>query len=136
MCLLSPVTLGARLGPCRARRAAVSGRVAAVVLICGLSACQGSIPFADHDRYAHFTRDDFREALEPFFAEYNGIRFDGQARAAHHTVLRSIEARRFYVVHTLLDDRGEGTWQIEAEVDLRDEGDPAEPLLRLRRIGP
>jgi len=78
----------------------------------------------------------FEEALALFFEEYEVLRFDPQARQGEYTVLHPLAERRFRVHQTLLDARGDFFWEIEAEVDLREERDPAEPLLRIRRVGP
>ncbi len=41
------------------------GRVAAALLLAGVLVACESDPFGEQDRYAHLSRDDFREALEP-----------------------------------------------------------------------
>jgi superfamily II RNA helicase len=76
----------------------------------------------------------FQECLAVFFEDYAELRFDAEARRSHHTTIRDLGARRFAVAQSLVDDRGDNLWSIEAEVDLADEADPTEPLLRLRRI--
>jgi len=74
-------------------------------------------------------------ALAPFYAEYEQVRFDPPARAADLTLVKERASRYWDVHQTLVDERDERLWHIEAEVDLRD-GVPDEgPLLHLRQIG-
>ena len=75
-------------------------------------------------------------AMEPYYAEYQKLLWNPAARRAHHTAIVERAPRRFTVHQVLLDDRGDNIWVAEAEIDLREERDPSEPLLRLRRIGP
>ncbi len=76
----------------------------------------------------------FRVALAPFVERYGPPLFGAEARRSHHTALRELGGRRFYVTQTLVDEPGDHGWTIEAEVDLRDDGDPVGPLLRIREI--
>jgi len=77
----------------------------------------------------------FEAALAPFLAEYGRIVFDGRARLADQTLIKSVAQRRFEVSQNLLDRNGDGFWHIEGEVDLEGEKAPEGPLLRMRRIG-
>jgi hypothetical protein len=82
-----------------------------------------------------WTAEQIRDSLTPFFTEYQTLRFDAEARRSHHTTIRDLGGRRFAVVQSIVDDRDDDLWAIEAEVDLRSGRDPAGSLLRLRRIG-
>ena len=73
--------------------------------------------------------------LEPFYRDYERIVYDPRARQAHLCVISEKEPRLWEVHQVLLDDRGDDLWNAEGEIDLRDELNPSEPLLRLRRIG-
>ena len=77
----------------------------------------------------------FEAALAPFLAEYGRIVFDGRARLADQTLIKTVAQRRFEVHQKLLDRNGDGFWHIEGEVDLEGERAPEGPLLRMRRIG-
>lgn len=74
-------------------------------------------------------------ALAPFYQEYEAIRFDPPARQAHWTRIDERAPGRFDVRQTLLDDREDGFWCLEGEIDLTRDAPPEEPWLALRRIG-
>ncbi|MEE9606919.1 MAG: DUF3516 domain-containing protein [Myxococcota bacterium] len=77
----------------------------------------------------------FERALAPFLAEYGQIVFTPDARRADRTHLKRSGQRRWDVYQTLVDPAGDELWALEGEVDLEGEKDPADPLVRLRRIG-
>jgi hypothetical protein len=77
----------------------------------------------------------FESELAPFLAEHARVVFEPRARAADKTLLRQTAPRCFAVHQVLCDPQGEDLWQLEGEVDLRDERAPAGPLVRMRRIG-
>jgi superfamily II RNA helicase len=77
----------------------------------------------------------FESALAPFREEYGAIVFTPDARRAHHTSLRTAGPRRFDVSQVLVDASGDNLWALHGEVDLRQERDPEQPLVRLIRIG-
>jgi len=74
------------------------------------------------------------EALAPFHAEHARIAFDPRSRSAHRTRIQSTGPRRWVVQQVLPDPSGDDLWYLEGEVDLRDETDPEEPLVRLRAV--
>jgi len=81
-----------------------------------------------------FTPARIAAALEPYFAEYESISFEPRARAADKTLVRE-RARHFYEAYqTLLDERDDGHFQLELEVDLRDGVPPEGPIVALRGI--
>jgi hypothetical protein len=77
----------------------------------------------------------FEAALQPFLEEYGRVVFDGRARLADQTLIKTLAQRRFEVHQTLLDPSGDGAWHVEGEVDLEGERAPEGPLVRVRRIG-
>jgi len=77
----------------------------------------------------------FAEALAPFFAEHEKLRFDPSARQAHLTRMESRGPRHWSVQQGLLEPAGLGEWVIEGEVSLpEDEPDPDQPLVRILSI--
>jgi hypothetical protein len=74
-------------------------------------------------------------AVEPFYAEFERMVFDPRARQAHLCVITERAPRLWDIHQVLLDDQDENQWNVEGEVDLREERNPSKPLLRLRRIG-
>jgi superfamily II RNA helicase len=74
-------------------------------------------------------------ALTPFYERYDAILYDPRARRGHLCVIDPLEPRRWRVRQVLVDDEDDRFWAIEGEVDLREERNPGDPLLRLRRIG-
>ncbi|MDL2716711.1 MAG: DUF3516 domain-containing protein [Acidobacteriota bacterium] len=77
----------------------------------------------------------FEAAMEPFFAEYGELASGSEARLHHLTQLKSTGPRQWDVTQTLVDPKGDHTWAIFAGIDLRDDGAPDGPILRIRRIG-
>ncbi len=77
----------------------------------------------------------FEAEMAPFFAEYGELVEGAEARLHHLTRMRSTGPRRWEVTQTLLDPKGDQTWAIFADVDLRDSSAPDGPILRIRRIG-
>ncbi len=77
----------------------------------------------------------FEDALAPFLAEYGRIVFDGRARLADQTLIKTLATRRFEIHQKLIDPAGDGFWNLEGDVDLEGERAPEGPLVRLRRIG-
>jgi hypothetical protein len=77
----------------------------------------------------------FEASTAPFFEEYGELLSGAEARLHHLTQLKPAGPRRWEVVQTLLDPKGDHAWAVFAEVDLRDAGAPDGPILRIRRIG-
>ncbi|MDX1631944.1 MAG: DUF3516 domain-containing protein, partial [Thermoanaerobaculia bacterium] len=87
----------------------------------------------DDSRY-RWSQERFQEALEPFFEEYEEVRFDAEARRSHHTVIEKREPRVWEISQTLLDPEGDGFWSLEGGVDLSEGRSLEGPLLTLREI--
>ncbi len=77
----------------------------------------------------------FEAALAPFFAESERLIFDARARRNEHTLIKPLGPRRFAVHQVLLDEREEGLWNVEGEIDLGADAAPEGPLVAVRRIG-
>ncbi|MCB9541916.1 MAG: DUF3516 domain-containing protein [Myxococcales bacterium] len=74
------------------------------------------------------------KALAPFYAAYDRIRFDHDARNAKYTRLVETGPRQWTVTQVLCDDEGDDMWFAEGVIDLRDDPDPAGPLVALTRL--
>ena len=95
---------------------------------------EAATPWLCPDPDDPWTAERLAAELEPFLQEHGAVRFDHEARRAHHTVLREVGPRRWTVHQTLLDPEGEGLWSLVGQIDLT-EGDPGdEPVLRLEGL--
>ena len=87
-----------------------------------------------------FGEQRWRDALDAYFAEYDEIRVDADARASGLLELdRGPEAAaagvwRFRQV--LLDPEGDRDWAVEGVVDLAASEAEGEPVVRVERVGP
>ncbi|MFD5600041.1 DEAD/DEAH box helicase [Leucobacter sp. NPDC058333] len=85
-----------------------------------------------------FGEQRWRDALADYFAEYDDIRVDGDARSAALLELDTSSAPegfwRFRQV--LLDPAGDHDWAIEGSVDLAESEAEGEPVIRVERVGP
>ena len=79
-------------------------------------------------------RDAIEAALEPFYDRYETIIADDRARKNNLSVINEIEPRVWRVRQVLLDEADDRFFALDGEVDLRNEKNPAEPLLRLKTI--
>jgi hypothetical protein len=77
----------------------------------------------------------FERALAPYFEEYDEILFTPDARNSRRTQLRQSGPRSWDVTQVLVDPQGDDIWAIDAAIDLRQQRDPEEPIVRIRRIG-
>ncbi|MEE2643295.1 MAG: DUF3516 domain-containing protein [Myxococcota bacterium] len=75
-----------------------------------------------------------REALIPFYEEYQSIYFSHRARAHEYTLITPEEPRRWSIRQVILDDQGDNMWYLLGEVDLRGIETPEGPLVSLIRI--
>jgi hypothetical protein len=108
-----------------------------------LQALVRALAAGDYEEAARWVRQDpeepwdaarFAAALAPFLAVNERIRFDPAARRADQTVLKSVAPLRWSVQQVLPDPAGDDSWCLAGEIDLRDEPDPAAPLVRLVAI--
>ncbi len=77
----------------------------------------------------------FERALAPYFDEYAEILFTPDARNSRRTRLASSGPRTWNVSQVLVDPQGDHFWAIEAAIDLTQQRDPEDPIVRIRRIG-
>lgn len=72
--------------------------------------------------------------LAPLFESQATLRCDPPARGGHWTRIEAKDALRFEIIQTLIDEEGEGGFQIEALVELEETRLPPGPMLRLRGL--
>lgn len=110
-----------------------------------LHALVSALAEGDYEEAARWIRQDpgdpwdearFASELAPFLAEHGRIALHPEARRAHYVVLKPAGPRRWDVAQALLDPLGESDWALHGDIDLRNEVDPDQPLVRLLRIGP
>ncbi len=77
----------------------------------------------------------FDAALAPILAEIGRIRFDGEARYADKTTVKADGDHVWQVSQALIDFEGEIVASIDGVVDLREDTNPAGPMIRLVAIG-
>jgi superfamily II RNA helicase len=87
------------------------------------------------EREDRWDAERFERAMAPFFEEFGELLSGAEARLHHLTNLRSAGHRQWEVTQILVDPKGEHTWAIFADIDLRDGSAPDGPILRIRRIG-
>jgi superfamily II RNA helicase len=74
--------------------------------------------------------------LRPYLETHGELRFDPAAGRGHHTSVKQFAPRLMRVQHTLLGEHGVPQGWIDAEVDIREGGEPEGPLARLIAIQP
>ena len=77
----------------------------------------------------------FKHTLAPYFEEYEKILFTPEARNSRQTLIKSTGPRRWDVSQVLVDPQGDNLWAIEGAIDLSQQRDPEDPIVRIRRIG-
>ncbi len=98
-----------------------------------------------------WTAEALEQAVRPFVEEYGAIAFDPRARQPFLTRVESTGRHEWRVRQALLPVLGEAVygsefeaeaeaeeevaWQIEARIDLREDSNPAGPMLRLVGVG-
>jgi hypothetical protein len=76
-----------------------------------------------------------RDAMAPYWSEYDTIGIDGDARSA--SFFRLVESPgRWEVQQTLADPAGDGEWRLTASIDLAAAIAEGAPTLRLEQLGP
>ena len=82
-----------------------------------------------------WSADDWREALEGYFAEYDRIGTGGNARNA--ALLHVEKADGVWHVRQVFDDPdGDHDWAISADIDLPASDEAGEPVVTLTDVGP
>jgi superfamily II RNA helicase len=74
-------------------------------------------------------------AMAPYWAEYDSIGIDADARSAQHFRLTE-EPGRWRIEQTLADPVGDGEWRLIATVDLEASMADGAPTLHLEHLGP
>ena len=75
------------------------------------------------------------EAMAPYWAEYDGILTDSDARSASRFTLTE-EPGRWSVTQRISDPAGDGEWRLVASVDLALAETEGAPILHLDALGP
>ena len=73
--------------------------------------------------------------MAPYWAEYDGIGTDADARSTAQFTLAE-EPERWVVTQRLADPAGDGEWRFVAVVDLELAEAEGAPTLRLEELGP
>ncbi|TPV93859.1 MAG: DUF3516 domain-containing protein [Myxococcales bacterium FL481] len=74
-------------------------------------------------------------AMSAYYDEHAELVFDHRARLAEHTLITTQGDHQWRVRQILVDPNDDKDWCVEASIDLRDDTNPAGPLLVLRKIG-
>ena len=74
------------------------------------------------------------EALRPFYADFDTVVFNHQARHAGHTRLEATGPRCWRVRQVICDPLEENFWYLEGEIDLTGIIDPVGPMIALREL--
>jgi len=86
------------------------------------------------EQYPTWSAEALKEAFKPFYAEYEELLFNRDARANHHTVITPSGPRLWQVKQVLLDDQGDRSWRLEGVIDLREQETPEGELFSLTLI--
>jgi superfamily II RNA helicase len=89
--------------------------------------------FALADR-SGWSEQQLAEAMAPYWAEYDSIGTDADARSAQQFTLNE-EAERWVIMQRLADPFGHGEWRFVAIVDLEVAKTEGAPNLRLHQLG-
>jgi superfamily II RNA helicase len=81
-----------------------------------------------------WSEDRLAEAIAPYWAEYDSIGIDADARSAQQFELEE-EPGRWLVTQRLADPAGDGEWRFLAVVDLEQARVDGAPTLRLEQLG-
>ena len=76
-----------------------------------------------------------RQAMEPYWAEYDSIAIDTDARHRRHFTLTEYPDR-WEVTQQLVDPAGDGEWRFSAVINLADAETDGAPMLRMQSLGP
>ncbi|WAS99565.1 DUF3516 domain-containing protein [Nannocystis poenicansa] len=81
-----------------------------------------------------WTPERFAQAMAEYYAEYPTLRFDHGARFPKYTRIEPVADQVWRVTQVLVDPEEDNLWHIEGEVDLRGDGFPEGPLVKVRAI--
>jgi hypothetical protein len=83
---------------------------------------------------APWTPARLQETLRAFYAQYDFVVFDTQARNHANTRVETLPDRQWKVRQVLCDNVGDNMWVVEGHVDLRGLDDREGPLIALRDV--
>jgi superfamily II RNA helicase len=86
------------------------------------------------DERSEWTADRLREALEPYWAEYDAIEIGADARSSAHLQIER-DASEWRLTQILLDPKGDRAWHLRLRVDLPSSRAAGQPVLELLSIG-
>jgi superfamily II RNA helicase len=103
-----------------------------------LAALRRVADLGELDAEAGWGTEEWREALDRYFAEYDRIGTGGNARSAEllHVDTGEPGARTWRVRQVFDDPDGDHDWGITAEVDLDASDDAGEPVVTVLDVGP
>jgi hypothetical protein len=81
-----------------------------------------------------WTAEQLAEAMAPYWAEYDSIGTDADARSTRQFTLVE-ERERWVVTQRLADPTGDGEWRFVAVVDLESARTEGAPTLQLDQLG-
>lgn len=92
---------------------------------------------ADLEGPQGYTRDEWADALDGYFAEYEEILIDASARAPKLCEIDDTPAAQgiWRVRQVIHDPEGNHDWAIEGVVDLSASEEAGEPVIRVERVG-
>ena len=96
-----------------------------------LLATRSVIVLADRSGWSE---DRLADAMAAYWAEYDSIGTDADARSAHQFTLVE-EVERWVITQRLVDPSGDGEWRFVAIVDLEQAKTDGAPILRLDQLG-
>lgn len=74
------------------------------------------------------------KVMDAYYARYEKLRFDHEARLAEHTIFARLSERQWKITQRLLDPEGDEAWWVEARVNLESQDALEGPLIRLKSI--
>lgn len=82
-----------------------------------------------------WTLERFKQALAPYFAEYQTILTTPESRKPHLTQITAVDEQTWRIQQVLVDPAGDNQWMVEATLVRDVVFNPGDPILYLERIG-
>jgi superfamily II RNA helicase len=120
----------------KAFRARIRAELRAVVSAMSRGEYEDVVRLVRHPQEEPWSPETIKQALEPYFEEYNRIVFDHRARASDLTQMKREGRGSWAVTQVLCDPERDNTWYLSGRVELTGEetGDAEERLFRLDSI--